>query len=83
MISIYISYVLSTWLRNINTDFTSKNCWYGFVKLTKNADPEKYKYIVYGIGFASRWEFSFKSGSMGKNVTIVGADMNLSICACW
>ena len=27
--------------------------------LTKNADPDKYKYSSYNIGFDSRSEFSF------------------------
>ena len=38
----------------------------GSVKLTKNADLDKYKYSGYGIGFESRSEFSFTDGSMGK-----------------
>ena len=50
----YISYILSPWLRNLNTDFTLKNCLFGFVKLTKNFDPDKYKHSSYGIGFDSR-----------------------------
>ena len=52
---------------------------FGSVKLTKNADPGKYKYICYGIGFDSRSEFSFSDGSMGKNIIIFGADMSLSV----
>ena len=57
VINIYISYTLHPWLRNINTDFTSNNCLFEYVKLTKNADPDKYKYSSYGIGFYSRSEF--------------------------
>ena len=38
----------------------------GSVKLTKNADLDKYKYSGYGIGFESRSEFSFTDGSVGK-----------------
>ena len=34
--------------------------------LTKNADPDKYKYSSYNIGFDSRSEFSFTDRSMGK-----------------
>ena len=48
-------------------------------KLTKNADPGKYKYSGYGIGFDSRSEFSFTDGSMRKNVIIFGADMSSSV----
>ena len=31
-----------------------------------NADPDKYKYSGYGIGFDSHSEFSFSDGSVGK-----------------
>ena len=51
--------------------FTLKHCLFGFVKLTKNADPDKY-----GIGLDSRSKFLFTSGSMRKNVIIFGADMS-------
>ena len=47
--------------------------------LTKNADPGKYKYSGYGIGFDSCSEFSFTDGSMWKNVIIFGADMSSSV----
>ena len=53
-------------LINLNPDFTLNNCLFGSVKLTKNADLDKYKYRGYGIGFDSRSEFSFTDGSMGK-----------------
>ena len=29
VINIYISYILSPWLRNLNTDFTLNNCLFG------------------------------------------------------
>ena len=68
-------------LRDLNTDFTLNNCLFGSVKLTKNADPEKYKYSGYGIGFDSRSEFLFTDGSMGNNAIIFGADMSSSVHA--
>ena len=49
----YISYALTPWLRNLSTDFTLDNCSFGSVKLTKNADPDKYKCSGYSIGFDS------------------------------
>ena len=52
---------------------------FGYVKLLKNADLDKYKYNGYGIGFDSRSEFSFTDESYGKNVTFFGTDMNSSI----
>ena len=39
--------------RDLNTDFTLGSCFFGPAKLTKNADPDKYKYIGYKIGFDS------------------------------
>ena len=44
VINLYISYTISPWLKNLNTDFTLNNCLFGSVKLNKNADPDKYKY---------------------------------------
>ena len=38
-------------LRNLDTDFTLDNCLFGSAKLTENADPDKYIYTGYGIGF--------------------------------
>ena len=51
-----ISYKLNPELRNLNADFTLGNCLIGSVKLSKNADLDKYKYSGYGIGFDSRSE---------------------------
>ena len=39
-----------------------------------NTDPDKYKYSGYGIGFNSRWQFSWTDGSVGNNVIIFGVD---------
>ena len=57
LINLYISYKLKPWFRNLNTNFTLKNCLFGSAKLTKNAEPGKYKYSGYSIGFHSRSEF--------------------------
>ena len=53
---------------DLNTDFTLGNCLFRAVKLTKNADPDKYKYIGYGIGFDSRSEYSWTDRSVGKKM---------------
>ena len=79
VINLYISYIQSPWLRNLNTYFTLNNCSFGSVKLTQNADPDKYKYTGYGIGFDSRSEFLFTDRSIGKTVTTFGADMSSSV----
>ena len=51
------------------TDFTLGNSSFGAVKLTKNADPDKYKYSGYGIVFDLCESFTFENG-FGKNVII-------------
>ena len=79
VINLYISYTLTPWLRNLNTDFTLDNCLFGSVKLTKNVDPDKYKYSSYGIAFDSRSEFSLPDGTMERNSIILGADMSSSV----
>ena len=58
IVILYISCKLDTWPKNLNTDFTLGNCLFGAVKITKNADPDKYKYSGYGVGFDSRSELS-------------------------
>ena len=42
--------------------------------LAKNADPDKYIYTGYVIGFDSRPECSLLDGSVGKNVIVFGVD---------
>ena len=73
MINPHISYTLNPWLRNLKIDFTLNNCLCGSVKLTKNGDPDRYKYSGYGIGFDYRSKFSFTDGSLEKNIIIFGA----------
>ena len=55
-----------------------KSCLFEDVKLTKNADPDKYVYSSYGIGFDTRSEFSLPDGSVGENVNILEAAMSSS-----
>ena len=45
--------------KNLNTDFILNNCLFGYVKLNKNLNPEKWKYSGYNIGFDSRSELLF------------------------
>ena len=79
VINLYISYILGLQFRNLNTDFTLVNCLFGSVKLTKNADLDKYKYTGYAIGFDSCWDFLFTDESYRKNVIIFGIDMSSSV----
>ena len=63
IINLYISYRQNPQSRNLNIDVTLKHSLSGSVKLTKNADPDKYKYSGCNIGFDSRLELSFADGS--------------------
>ena len=64
VVNIYIVYKLDTSSSHIN-DSTLKNCLFGEVTLTKNADIDKYRYSVYGIGFDRRGSFSFPCDGFG------------------
>ena len=75
--NIYIVYELGTSGSNDN-DPTLKNCLFGAVTLTKNADIDKFGYCGYGIGFDRRSSFSFPGGGFGQNVLIFGVDMSFS-----
>ena len=79
VVNLFIAYELDTWSRDLNTDFTLKDFLFRAVKLTKNADPDKYKYSCYRIGFDSHSEFSLPDGSMGKNANSFGVDMSPSV----
>ena len=56
VVNIYIVYELCASSSNVN-DPTIKNCLFGAVTLTKDADIEKYKNSGYGIGFDRRSSF--------------------------
>ena len=56
VINIYIVYELGA-SSSHNNDPTLKNCLFGAVTLTKNADINKYRYSGYGIGFDRRSSF--------------------------
>ena len=78
VVNIYIVYELAASTSH-DSDPTLKNCLFGAVTLTKNADIEKYKYSGYGIRFDRRSSFSFTGGGFGQNVLIFGADMSTSM----
>ena len=73
VVNIYIVYELGA-SSSSNSDPTLKNCLFGAVILTKNADIEKYGYSGYGIGYNRRSSFSFHGGGFGQNVLIFGVD---------
>ena len=77
MVNIYIVYELGASSSHIN-DSALKNCLFGAVTLTKNADIDKYRYSGYGIGFDRRESFSIPVGGYCQNVLICGVDMSFS-----
>ena len=77
IVNICIAYELSASSSHVN-DPKLKNCLFGAVTLTKNADIDKYGYSGYGIGFDRRGSFSFPGGGFGQNVLIFGVDMSFS-----
>ena len=70
-------YFLSSNLNNFN--LTLENCLFRAIRLVKNADIDKYKYLRYGIGFDARGTFLFPDGSFAQNVIIFRADMSFSL----
>ena len=72
----YIVYEITSDYKDINYP-TLENCLFGSVKLTKNADIDKYGYFGYGIGFDRQSSFSI-GNETGKNVITFAVDMNSS-----
>ena len=79
VIDLYISDTLGPQLRNLSTYFIQCNCLFGSVKLAKNANPDKYTYADYGIGFDFCLEFSTPDRTFGKNIIVFGADLSSSV----
>ena len=53
-VNLFIAYVLDACSRDLNTDFTLKDCYFGTVKLSKHVYPDKYSYSGCCIAFDSR-----------------------------
>ena len=70
-INFFIVYELNMWSRDLNSDFTLKNCIFGDVKLANNAEPDKHVYTGYGIGFNLHSDFSLPDSSTGTNFIII------------
>ena len=77
VVNIYIVYELGA-SSSHNNDPTLKNCLFGAVTLTKNADIDKYGYSGYGTEFDKRSSFSFPVGGFSQNVLIFGVDISSS-----
>ena len=78
ILNLYISYTLDTWARDFNTYFTLGNCLFGTINLTKNADPDKYRYSGYDIAFNALPNFWLPDSSWSKNVIIFGINNSSS-----
>ena len=78
VMNIYIVYSLDTISNTRNTDFTSQNCLFGAVKITKDLNTSHYKYVGYGICFDEGSSFSFGNITNGKHVIILGSGASSS-----
>ena len=76
--NIYIAYELTGSSYNGN-DPTVINSLFGAVRLTRNADIDKYGYSGYETGFNRRGSFSFPGGGFGSTVIIFEVNMSSSI----
>ena len=56
VVNIYIVYEITSDYKDINYP-TLENCLFGSIKLTKNADIDKYGCFGYGIGFDRQSSF--------------------------
>ena len=66
VINIHLSYILNQWPRNLNADFRLGNSLFTSVKLTMNADPDKYLYKGYANVFNLHTDLSLPDGKVGK-----------------
>ena len=78
IVNIYIVYEL-TGSNFDNNGSAVKSSLFGAVRLTKNADIDKYQYSGYGTGFDRRANFSFLVGGFGSNVMIFEVDIISSV----
>ena len=77
IVDFYMIYEISKKI-NISNYPTLENRLFGAVKLTKNADIDKYRYSGYGIWFDRHGGFSFSDTGLGRNVITFRVDMSLS-----
>ena len=73
-INIFIAYSADTVSNTRNTDFTAQNCLFGAVKITRNRNTSRFKYVGYGICFDEGSNFSFRNRIDAKNIIILGCN---------
>ena len=76
-VNVYIVYELGA-SSSSSSGSTVKNCLFGAVTFTKNANIEKHGYSGFGTGFDTRSSFTFPGVGFGQNVLIFGVDMRSS-----
>ena len=60
VINLFIVYELDWWTKDLNVEFTLKDCLFGAAKLLLNTDPDKYSYSRYDIGWILVHFFDFQ-----------------------
>ena len=71
ILTLYIVHELNTWSRNPANNFSLKNCFFGTVKLTRNAGKSKCAYSCRGIAFDGQGSWSFGK-DFARNVVVFG-----------
>ena len=80
VVKIYTAYEINSLENTQGANCTLGHSLFGAVKLTKNADFDKYKYSGYGIEFDAHRIVLLSDGSgFGKNVIKFGTDMGSSV----
>ena len=74
--NLYVVYEITNF---IDSYATLANVLFGAVKLTKNADIDKYRYFGYGNGFYGKEIYSYPSGGTGRNAIIFGVSLFMLI----
>ena len=77
VVNIYIVYEVGA-SSSHNNDPRLRNCLFGAVTLTKNADIDKFGHPGHGIGFDRRSSFPFPGNGFAQNVLIFGVHMSSS-----
>ena len=81
IVNLFILYKLDQWSQDVNTKFTLKDCLFGNVKITKDADPIKSSCSECGIGSDSCSLFLISNFDWGKNAINFGVNISSSVYA--
>ena len=75
----YITYEIKSWPFYADDCFALRNSLFGAVKVTKNADLDKYpNYFGYGISLDVHRTFSLPNSGFSEKTIIFGVDMTSS-----